>query len=96
MEIIVSSHMINGHVSHIDDFLHVMPNKLLIAEETLKTSDRNQKKLTTLPSTVLESGSENWRVVAVTLEKKVAIVVIFTYRVAALSFSSARKVGSAI
>ena len=73
-----------------------MPNRLLIAEETLKTSDRNQKRLTTLPNGVFESGSENWRVVAVTLEKKVAIVVIFTYRVAALSFSSARKVGSAI
>ena len=72
-----------------------MPNRLLIAEETLKTSDRNQKRLTTLPNGVFESGSENWRVVAVTLEKKVAIVVIFTYRVVALSFSSARKVGKA-
>ena len=38
--------MINGHLSYIDAFLHVMPNKLLIAEETLKTSDRNQKKFT--------------------------------------------------
>ena len=34
-----------------------------------------------------------WRVVAVTLEKKVAIVVMFTYRVVALSFSSAKNVG---
>ena len=73
-----------------------MPNRLLIAEETLKTSDRNQKRLTTLPNGVFESGSENWRVVAVTLEKKVAIVVILTYRVVTLSFSSARNNGSAI
>ena len=48
-----------------------------------------------LPNVVFESGSENWRVVAVTLEKKVAMVVIFTYRVVALSFSSARNVGRA-
>ena len=53
-----------------------MPSKLLIPEETLKTSDKNQKKLTTLPNGVFEPGSENWRVVAVTLEKKVAMVVI--------------------
>lgn len=33
--------------------------------------------------------------VAVTLEKKVAIVVMFMYREVALSFSSARKVGKA-
>ena len=48
-----------------------------------------------LTKVVFEYGSENWRVVAVTLEKKVAIVVIFTYRVVALSFSSARNVGRA-
>ena len=72
-----------------------MPSRLLIPEETLKTSDRNQKKLTTLPNGVFESGSENWRVVAVTLEKNVAMVVIFTYRVVSLSFSSARNDGKA-
>lgn len=83
------------HDSYIDDFLHDIPNILLIAEETLKTNDRNQKKLTTLPNMVLEFGSENWSVVAVTLEKKVAMVVILTYRMVALSFSSARKVGKA-
>ena len=44
---------------------------------------------------VSEFGSENCRVVAVTLEKKVAMVVILTYRMVALSFSSARKVGKA-
>ena len=37
-----------------------------------------------------------WRVVAVTLEKNAAIVVILTYRVVTLSFSSARNNGSAI
>ena len=77
------------HDSYIDDFLHDIPSILLIAEETLKTNDMNQKKLTMLPNGVCESGRENWRVVAVTLEKKVAIVVILMYRVVALSFSSA-------
>ena len=72
-----------------------MPNRLLIPEDTLNTKDKNQKKLTTAPNGVPESGSENWRVVAVTLEKKVAIVVMFTYRVVALSFSSARTAGRA-
>ena len=33
--------------THIDDFRHVIPSKLLIPEETLNTSDINQKKLTT-------------------------------------------------
>ena len=91
---------INTHINHkynpyIDDFLHVIPSRLLIADETLKTNDNSQKKLTTLPNDVFESGSENCRVVAVTLEKNVAMVVIFTYRVVALSFSSARNVGRA-
>ena len=36
-----------------------------------------------------------WRVVAVTLEKNVAIVVMFTYLNVVLSFSSTRNVGSA-
>ena len=91
----ISLRICSKQESYIDDFIHVMPSRLLIAEETLKTNDRNQKKLTTLPNGVVESVSENWRVVVVTLEKKVAMVVIFTYRVVALSFSSARKVGRA-
>ena len=33
--------------AHIDDFLHVIPSKLLTPDETLDTSDRNQKKFTT-------------------------------------------------
>ena len=45
-------------------------------DETLKTSDKYQKRLTTLPIGVSELGRENWMVVAVTLEKKVAIVVM--------------------
>ena len=33
-------------MAHIDDFLHVIPSKLLTPDETLNTSDRNQKKFT--------------------------------------------------
>ena len=33
-------------MTHIDDFLHVIPSKLLTPDETLNTSDRNQKKFT--------------------------------------------------
>ena len=91
----VNMHIISNNGSYIDDLLHVMPSKLLIPDETLKINDRNQKKLTTLPNGVFESGSENCRVVAVTLEKKVAIVVILVYRVVALSFSSESNVGTA-
>ena len=32
--------------AHIDDFLHVIPSKLLTPDETLNTIDRNQKKFT--------------------------------------------------
>lgn len=80
----------------MEDFLHARPNKLLIPEETLKTRDENQKRLTAAPRVVPESANENWSVVAVTLEKKVAMPVIFTYSDASRSFSSVRKDGSAI
>ena len=83
-------------MSHIDDFLHVIPSKLLTPDETLNTSDRNQKKFTTFSRSEGLSEIDICRVVAVTLEKNVAIVVIFTYRVVALSFSSARNCGRAI
>ena len=33
-------------MTHIDDFLHVIPSKLLTPEETLNTSDKNQKRFT--------------------------------------------------
>ena len=33
-------------LTHIDDFLHVIPSKLLTPDETLNTSDRNQKRFT--------------------------------------------------
>ena len=33
-------------LTHIDDFLHVIPSKLLTPDETLNTIDRNQKKFT--------------------------------------------------
>ena len=56
----------------------------------------NQNKFTTshtvLPAFMVK---DVWRAVAVTLEKNVAIVVILTYRVVALSFSSERNIGSA-
>ena len=82
-------------LTHIDDFLHVIPSKLLTPDETLNTSDRNQKKFTIFSKPEGLSEIDIWRVVAVTLEKNVAIVVIFTYRVVALSFSSARNCGRA-
>ena len=97
VKVSISKRIIEGRDSYtyIDDFLHVILRRLLIPEDTLKTNDKNQKKFTVPPNDVLESGSENWRVVAVTLEKKVAIAVILTYLVVALSFSSARNVGKA-
>ena len=78
------------------DFRHVIPSRLLTPDETLNTSDMNQNKFTT-SHTVLPAFMDKdvWRAVAVTLEKNVAIVVILRYRVVALSFSSARNIGSA-
>lgn len=74
-----------------------MPSMLLTPEETLKTRDRNQKKFTSprKAGSVFISAYVNCSVVAVTLEKNVAIVVMLTYRIVSLSFSSARKVGNA-
>ena len=83
--------------THIFDFRHVIPSRLLTPDETLNTSDMSQNKFTT--SHTVDLGfivKDVWRVVAVTLEKKAAIVVILTYRVVTLSFSSARNNGSAI
>lgn len=82
--------------AHIEDFLQVIPRRLLIPDETLKTSDRNQQRYTIFPSVTFDGWSENcvWRVVAVTLEKKVAIVVMLRYRVVARSSSLVRKEGS--
>lgn len=59
----------------MEDFLHVILSKLLIPEDTLKTRDENQRRLTIFPKGEAVCTSENWSVVAVTLEKKVAIVV---------------------
>ena len=82
--------------THIFDFRHVIPSRLLTPDETLNTSDMNQNKFTT-SHTALPAFTDKdiWRAVAVTLEKNVAIVVMLTYRVVALSFSSARNIGSA-
>lgn len=58
-----------------------------MAEATLKTRDNNQNRLTELLRAVPESAwlvIENWSVVAVTPEKKVAMVVMFRYLVVAL------------
>ena len=38
-------------LTHIDDFLHVIPSRLLTPEETLKTREMNQKKFTTFHRT---------------------------------------------
>ena len=35
------------HVTYIDDFLQVIPSKLLIPDETLNTSEMNQNRFTT-------------------------------------------------
>ena len=84
-------------LTHIDDLLHVIPSRLPTPDETLNTSDMNQKRFT-MSHRLDWMGAEIviWRVVAVTLEKNVAIVVMFRYRVVALSFSSARNVGRAM
>ena len=84
------------HVTYIDDFLHVIPSRLLTPDETLNTRDINQKKFTTFHREDCVKEIDICRVVAVTLEKNVAIVVMFTYRVVALSFSSARNIGRAV
>lgn len=60
------------------DFLQVIPKRLLIPDETLKTKDTNQKRFTKPPNVVFVFWKEYCNVVAVTLEKNVAIVVMFT------------------
>lgn len=80
--------------TYMDDFRQVIPRRLLTPEATLKTSDTNQKRFTKSPS--LDGtcwSTENWSVVAVTLEKNVAIVVRFRYRVVAFASPSATKLG---
>ena len=94
------SYPIISRQTHIFDFRHVIPSRLLTPDETLNTSDMNQNKFTTshtaLPAFI---DKDVWRAVAVTLEKNVAIVVMLRYRAVALSFSSsfssARNIGSA-
>lgn len=64
------------HNTHICDFLQVMLRMLLTPEEILKTRDKNQTRFTALPNRLFVFSYENCSVAAVTLEKKVAIVVI--------------------
>ena len=80
----------------MDDFLHDIPRRLLIPDETLKTREMNQKKLTNPPRGVSEYGNENWRAVAVTLEKNVAIVVMFRPRDFAMHKCRARYLARAL
>lgn len=56
------------------DFLHIMVSKLLTPEETLNTREINQKRFVALFRPPDVSWYVNWSVVAVILEKKVAIV----------------------
>lgn len=76
-------------ITHIDDLRHVNPSRLHTAEDTLNTSERNQKRLTAplkgSDASACNGAYVNWSVVAVTLEKKVAMVVRLTYRVVSLS-----------
>ena len=78
----------------IEDLRQVIPNRLLIAEATLNTNDSSQKRLTELSKAVDDCEKDNWSVVAVTPEKKVAIVVMFKYLEVAL-FSALRMGGRA-
>lgn len=56
------------------DFLYIMVSKLLTPEETLNTREINQKRFVALFRLPDVSWYVNWSVVAVILEKKVAIV----------------------
>ena len=66
-----------NYQTHILDFRHVIPSRLLTPDEILNTRDMNQNKFTTshtvLPGFMVK---DVWRAVAVTLEKNVAIVVM--------------------
>ena len=64
-------------IAHIDDFLHVIPSKLLIADETLNMSDWKRKNCSALKKAVLSTGPKSGKMLAETLEKKIATVVIF-------------------
>ena len=43
----------------MDDFLHDIPRRLLIPDDTLNTREMNQKKLTSPPRGDSEYGNEN-------------------------------------
>lgn len=55
-------------------WVHVSASRLLIAELMLKTKEMNQKALTAFASLPVFTVYENWNIVAVTPEKKVATV----------------------
>ena len=66
-------------MTNMGDCLQDIPNKLLIAEATLKMSDKNQNALTALLIALSIRLKENCRVVVETLEKNAAIAVMLRY-----------------
>ena len=80
--------------THATDFFHRMSIRQSTVDVMLKMSEMNQKMFV-VSAIVPFWLSENPIATAVMLEKKVAIVVIFMYRVVALSFSSATNMGKA-
>lgn len=65
--------------------------RLLTPDETLNTNDMNQNRFTRPPVSESVRWIENWSVDAVTLEKKVAMVVMLTYRFVAFLSSVVTK-----
>lgn len=74
----------------------VIPKRLLIPEAILNARDNNQSRFTERPRPLAEFWTENCSVVAVMLEKNVAIVVMLKYRVVSFSFSSETIVGISV
>lgn len=79
--------------TYIDDWYHANPSRLKTAEPMLKTSEEYQKAST---AELLGADAEICRVVAVTLEKKVEMVVIAVYLFTAFSSRSRCTYGSAV
>ena len=75
---------------YTDDLLQVRPSRLFMPEATLDRIEINQQRFTILLNVPPLSPNVNCSVVAETLEKKVAIVVIFRYRRVDFSSSSRR------
>ena len=63
-------------MTHTKESRQLLAKRLLIADDTLKSKEDNHSMLTAFSAFVPFVAYENCRVVAVTAEKKVAIVVI--------------------